>query len=304
MNALCKLALVGLVSAGFLVAPAQADDRKVIVRRQGTVVSYEAGSNLPINVMTNRYMMAGNVETKSNSLAKIGTLDGNSVLIGPDTIIDVAKFDPSAPSSEAILKQGTARFRVAHKKGEYKVRTNSAVLAARGTDFLVQVTDSYANLPLAPTASLPSDAGELAQNGQFTLMRVFEGYVDVFDVDGNYFGQLGPGDTLVAPAGGAASFRYNDPAFHLIGELPAPLTTPDPNYSARTLSTYYIENIGPMGFYSEYLETGVDVTPFPVLIAPGTESNGSLLLEILLPHSDSPSTGSTGNPSPTPFPGP
>lgn len=294
-----KLALLGLVSAGILIGPAQADDRKIIVRRQGTVVSYEVGSNQPINVMTNRYMVAGNVETKTNSLAKIGSLSGGSVLIGPDTVIDVAKFDPANPSSEAILKQGSARFRVVHRPGqEYQVRTNSAVLAARGTDFLVQVVDSYSNLPLAPTASLVPDGELMAQGGAVTLMQVFDGSVEVFGPDGTTsFGTLGPGDTLVAPAGGVANFRFNDPSFHFVGELDTSLTKPEPDYSERTLSTYYVENVGPMGFYSEYLDqTPFDVTGGPLLIAPGTESNGSLLLEILLPNSSSStSTGSSSS---------
>lgn len=294
-----KLALLGLVSTGFLVGPAQADDRKIIVRRQGTVVSYEVGSNQPVTVMTNRYMVAGNVETKANSIAKIGSLSGGSVLVGPETIIDVAKFDPDAPNSEAILKQGSARFRVVHKPGqEYRVRTNSSVLAARGTDFLVQVVDSYSNLPLAPTASLVPEGELMAQGGAFTLMQVFEGSVEVFGPDGtSRFGTLGPGDTLVAPAGGPANFKYNDPTFHFVGELGPVMTAPERNLRERFLSTYYLENVGPMGFYTEYLDQvgGLDVTGGPLLIAPGTESNGSLLLEILLPG------GSSGSSSGQPF---
>ncbi len=295
MNTFRKLALLGLVGAGLLIGPATADERKVIVRRQGSVVSYDLNSNQPVNVMTNRYMVAGKVETKANSIAQVGKLGSGSVLIGPDTVIDVAKFDPDNPSSEAILQQGTARFSVVHRPNQdYRVRTNSAVLSARGTDFLVQVVDNYANLPLAPTASLVPDSELMAQGGAVTLMRVFEGWVDVYGADGtSFFGTLGPGDTLVAPAGGVANFRYNDPSFHFAGELPAALTTPDPDYRQRYLSTYYVENIGPTGFYSEYLDQGqaLDVTGGPLLIAPGTESNGSLLLEILLP-SRSPSGSS------------
>ncbi len=286
-----KLAVIGLVAAGFLWGPVTADERKIIVRRQGVVRSYEVNSNQPVNVLTNRYMAAGLVETMADSIAKIGSLGGSAVLMGPNTIVDVAKFDPDSPSSEAILKQGVARFKVAKRpRDKFEVRTNSAVLAARGTDFLVQVADSYAGLP--HTASLVSDGDLMAQGGMFTLMKVFSGFVEVRDTQGNLFGTLGRGDTLVA-TGGAPQFKYNDPDFRFQGDVPEPLMTPDPNYQERVVSTYYLSNIGPMGFYNEYLDNYIyDVTGGPLLIAPGVETNGSLLLEILLPGaSSSPGTG-------------
>jgi hypothetical protein len=105
------------------------DPRFIIVRRQGVVTTTEKGSRQTVNLMNNRYAGPGTiVETGKNSIVKIGVLDGGSVLVAPETKIRLTRdgFD--------ILEQTEgSQFRVVHKPGQdYKVRTSSAVLSARG----------------------------------------------------------------------------------------------------------------------------------------------------------------------------
>jgi hypothetical protein len=105
------------------------DPRFIIVRRQGVITTTEKGSRQPLNLMNNRYAGPGTiVETGKNSIVKIGVLDGGSVLVAPETKIRLTRdgFD--------ILEQTKgSQFKVHRKPGQdYKVRTSSAVLSARG----------------------------------------------------------------------------------------------------------------------------------------------------------------------------
>lgn len=105
------------------------DPRLIIVRRQGTVTTTEPQTNQPVNVFTNRYATAGTtVTTGHNSAVQIATLDGRSVLVGPDMTVRLT------PTGFEVLKQPAkrARFTVLPRPGQHPVRTDCPILSARG----------------------------------------------------------------------------------------------------------------------------------------------------------------------------
>lgn len=147
--------------------PEGLDDRVIVVRREGTIVTFETGSNQPINVMTNRYMTEGRVRVAPWSTVKIGLLDGGSILIRADCeeievdVADTARWIRSqdswfGPSKFTVTKTGRVdptpplkwietplgdRGWVGRDPTDprryinqlpYRVRTNSAVLSVRG----------------------------------------------------------------------------------------------------------------------------------------------------------------------------
>jgi hypothetical protein len=112
-----------------LGGPFLGDDRKIIVRKQGIVTTTEKGADENINVMTNRYAGTGTVvTTKSDSVVKIGALDGGSVVVGPNTTVRLTD------RGFEILKQPKhPSWTVKHRPDiDYRVRTCSAITSARG----------------------------------------------------------------------------------------------------------------------------------------------------------------------------
>jgi hypothetical protein len=105
------------------------DPRFIVVRRQGHVTTTEKGSNQPVNVMTNTYSEKGTIiKTGADSVVAIGALDGNSVLVGPNTTVRLTKN-----GFEVLEAPKHFRPWKLHKRGrDYEVRTDCAVLSARG----------------------------------------------------------------------------------------------------------------------------------------------------------------------------
>jgi hypothetical protein len=105
------------------------DGRKVIVRRQGQVTITQKGSKQPVNVATNTYALSGTiVKTGRNSVVSIGSLDGPSVLVAPNTTVRITDAGlevveaPRHPRPWELNRAGD----------DYKVRTDCAVLSSRG----------------------------------------------------------------------------------------------------------------------------------------------------------------------------
>jgi hypothetical protein len=105
------------------------NSRVVVVRRHGTVTTTEKGSNQPINVMTNRYAVPGTVvETSKDSVVSIGSLDGHSVLIGPDMTVRVTREGLEVLEAPRYKTPWTIKDRP-----PYRVRTGcGGAVAARG----------------------------------------------------------------------------------------------------------------------------------------------------------------------------
>ena len=104
-------------------------DRWVVVRRQGTVTSTEKDSNQPVNVATNRFAGPGTtIKTGRNSVVSIGSLDGNSVLIAPETTVRLTRT-----GFEVLDTPRQTSFKLTRSGREYKVRTGcGGAVAARG----------------------------------------------------------------------------------------------------------------------------------------------------------------------------
>jgi hypothetical protein len=107
------------------------DPRVILVRRQGVTDVTPKGERQPQHIHTNVYAEPGAiVRTGRNSVLKVGSLDsGQAVLVGPDVTIEITK------TGFEILEQPKHPrvWRIRHKPGEdYKVRTSSWVIAARG----------------------------------------------------------------------------------------------------------------------------------------------------------------------------
>jgi hypothetical protein len=103
--------------------------RLIIVRRRGTVTTTDKGSNQPIIVHTNTYAEKGTIiKTGPNSIVKIGSLRGGSVLVGSNTTVRLTRN-----GFEILEQPRNPHFKVHGTNGQdFRVRTCSAVLSARG----------------------------------------------------------------------------------------------------------------------------------------------------------------------------
>jgi hypothetical protein len=106
------------------------DPRKIIVRRGGEVTAIDEDSNQPVNVFTNRYALRGTiVRTGPRGVVQIGALDGGSVLVGPNMTIRLTRQGFDVLEEPIPVKP----WGIPHRSGpDYKVRTDNAVLSARG----------------------------------------------------------------------------------------------------------------------------------------------------------------------------
>lgn len=106
------------------------DPRMIIVRRRGTVTVTPKGSNQPQNEMTNSYAAAGTiVKTGPKGVVKIGSLSGGSVLVGPNTTVQLTRT-----GFKILERPAHATWTVPYTGSgpDPKVRTNSSVLSVRG----------------------------------------------------------------------------------------------------------------------------------------------------------------------------
>jgi hypothetical protein len=106
------------------------DRRVVIVRRAGRVTTVDEGDKLSVNLSTNRYAVSGTtVKTGPNSIVQIGALNGGSVLVGPNVTLQITGEGFDVLEEPFPVKPWT----VPRRSGpDYKVRTDNAVLSARG----------------------------------------------------------------------------------------------------------------------------------------------------------------------------
>jgi hypothetical protein len=93
------------------------------------VTTTQKGSNQPVNVMTNTYAVKGTtIKTGPDSVVSIGALSGNSVLVGPNTTVRLR-----GGGFEILEAPKHIQPWKLHRRGQdYKVRTDCAVLSARG----------------------------------------------------------------------------------------------------------------------------------------------------------------------------
>ena len=96
--------------------------------RQGAVTTQDDGSDLRQNLATNRYAPAGTViRTGRNAVVSIGTLDGESVLVGPGTTVRL-----TGDGLEVLERPSDPTWTVKRSGKRYRVRCRSHVISSRG----------------------------------------------------------------------------------------------------------------------------------------------------------------------------
>ncbi len=142
---------------------------KLVIRQKGTVENQSQGRGQWHMIWQSRMLRDGDLaRTGSDSRANIRLADQSVITLGENTQVEVAQFQVQKQSRAAEIKLffGRVRSRVGRFGGrdsKFEVKTPNAVLAARGTDFLVEYMAS------------PAQSGE----GGSTKLMVFESSVDV-----------------------------------------------------------------------------------------------------------------------------
>ena len=138
--------LVMLLAAIGFSALAQAADIGLVKVSRGTVEIQRDGARLPAAVGAG-LRTADVIVTGADSSAGITFTDNSLVSIGPNSVfaIDKYRFDTTthAGEFEGSLRQGrlaAASGKMVKQSPEsMKIRTPSAIMGVRGTDFVVQV---------------------------------------------------------------------------------------------------------------------------------------------------------------------
>ncbi|MCL5773378.1 MAG: FecR family protein [Firmicutes bacterium] len=149
MNKKIILAIIGIVSVSllvFLLLPGWgiSPNWKLVVKLTGTVESQKADQTSWVGIWRSRMLEDGDkARTLDKSLANIRLADQSIIKMGPNTVVEMAKFQLTEQSRLAQLKMDAGVIRVkvgkfSGKESKFEVKTPNAVLAARGTDFYVK----------------------------------------------------------------------------------------------------------------------------------------------------------------------
>jgi hypothetical protein len=181
-------------------------DWKLVARLAGTVESQKAQQDSWNFIWESRMLKDGDkARTSANSRAKICLADQSVLTIGESSLVEMSEFKmtPQSRTVKLKLEFGKLRSRVEKflgKDSRFEVTTPNAVLAARGTDFLVdqeKVTRQF------------------GAGGCYVV--VFSGTVNIHAPTGNF--TLLPGQTGLVTTGG--QFFLNPPQITTGGGTPA-----------------------------------------------------------------------------------
>jgi hypothetical protein len=144
-----------LLALAALAPIASAADVGQVKTAKGTVLIVRDGKEIPATPGT-PVQQSDRVVTRSDGAAGITFTDNSMLSLGPDSMLDIARFSFNAKDQpdalEATLHRGTLSAvsgRIVAKAPEaMKIRTPTTILGVRGTEFFVQVTN-----PEATTAS-------------------------------------------------------------------------------------------------------------------------------------------------------
>lgn len=165
---LCRfLILISIGSMAFLfLAGAINPEWKLVSKLEGTVEAQQANSTEWINVYSQKLVKDGDkARTLDKSRGKIQLADQSEVMIGANTTVEIARFQlkENARIVEIKLAIGRIKTKVSkaiHGESSFKVKTEKAVLAAKGTEFYVDVEKVGAS----PGQSNAGDTRLLAMN--------------------------------------------------------------------------------------------------------------------------------------------
>ena len=139
---------IPLLFAALLAAPAFAADVGLVKVSSGAVQIERAGARLKADVGT-AVQVADVLRTGPDGSAGITFSDNSLLSIGPNTVFEIDKyqFDTTTHAGEfqGSLKQGRLAAisgkMVKQSPETMKIRTPSAIMGVRGTEFVVQVDE-------------------------------------------------------------------------------------------------------------------------------------------------------------------
>jgi hypothetical protein len=186
---------------------------KLVSRVSGTVQSLAAQDNTWNSILQTRLLRDGDrARTLEKSRAKIQLADQSVVTMGENTTVEIVKFQLKENKRIVELKLGIGRLRANVAKflkgdSSFEVKTTNTTLAARGTEFYVDVMPEGQKVS---SASSPPSLASLGTHGPQTdaagddrmtiYFIVFSGVVNATTPTGSrlfYAGQSGS----VTPAG-------------------------------------------------------------------------------------------------------
>ena len=137
-----------LIAALGLAAPLFAADIGLVKVSKGSVQIQRGGEKLPVKVGTG-LQTADVIVTGADGSAGITFTDNSLVSVGPNSVfaIDKYRFDTTTHSGEfeGSLRQGrlaaVSGKMVRQSPESMKIRTPSAIMGVRGTEFVVQVDE-------------------------------------------------------------------------------------------------------------------------------------------------------------------
>lgn len=198
---------------------------KVIIKVKGDVESLRQGQTAWEKVWQSRMLKDGDkVKTGQDSQARIKFSDQSLALIGSNTTVEISQFNATDTSRTSKLKLDLGKIRVFISKfingdSTFELTTPNAVLAARGTEFYVEQTEtaqsSYLNTKLFASAYIGNLLG--AQTFGDTKIAVFSGKVLVTSPIERYF--VESGQTALVTAKG--SIYINPASFSFPTTVPA-----------------------------------------------------------------------------------
>ena len=134
-----------------IAAPAMASDVGLIKVSKGDVRIERAGARLPAGVGA-AVQAADVIVTGGDGLAGITFTDNSLVSLGPNSVFSIDKYRFDSTTHVGEFESSLARGRLAAISGKMvkqspesmKVRTPSAIMGVRGTEFIVQVDEPAA----------------------------------------------------------------------------------------------------------------------------------------------------------------
>jgi hypothetical protein len=187
------LALIISGMAFFTLVGALNPEWKLVSRVSGTVQSLAAQDNTWNSILQARLLRDGDqARTLENSRAKIQLADQSVVTLGERTTVEIVKFQLKENKRIVEIKLGIGRLRANISKffkGEssFEVKTTNTTLAARGTEFYVDVApdegrkDSSHGVPAYLASSEnPDPRADAGGTGNMTVyLIVYGGAVNV-----------------------------------------------------------------------------------------------------------------------------
>jgi hypothetical protein len=272
---------------------------KLVSRVAGTVESQAPSSSDWIYIHEAVLLKDGaRARTLEDSRAKIMLADQSVITIGSNTTVELARFQLKENARIVELKMLSGRIRASVAKflkgdSSFEVHTTKAVLAARGTDFYVEVEN-----PETASEGLQqgSDAYTAQAGGPQVYLVVYEGSVratsgpSVHTFTAGQTGLITPqGNFIINPSTlprsftSASGWGHDSDMRNSNGQTGGPgHAGPPPSHVPETQ-----EPTGPGAGQEILTPAGSNVPPQPVFLNPGTTTPSTQSN----PSSNSPGTG-------------